>query len=158
MKQKYRAFTLIELLVVATILAMLAVIVIVNLEKARVKARDAQRKADLTKIAGALDTYKIDSKSYIIATTFAGLSGTGNFAPVISGGYIASIPTDPISDSTHFYQYKGEVGRYKLKALSENITSGDSNAQAKAGDFYNSCTGCDVTFYQISTDATALAW
>lgn len=155
MKLKYsKGFTLIELMVVSTILAMLAVIVIVNLEKARVKSRDTQRKADLTKLAGALDTYKMDKKTYIVMDNMTDISST-NFALLTTGGYLATIPVDPVNDATHKYQYRGEAARYKLRALSENIKTGDADAQTKAGDFYDPNSS---TYFQISTDQTALTW
>lgn len=159
MKIKYsKAFTLVELLIVATIIAMLSVVVIVNLNKARIKSRDTQRKADLTKLAGALDTYKMDAKSYIVLGSMTEITST-NFAPLTTGGYLPTIPVDPIDDATYFYEYQGNATRYKLRARSENITSTtDTNASTKAGDFYNSCASCDIRYYQISTDATALAW
>ena len=156
MKIKYsKAFTLIELLVVTTIIAMLSVIVIVNLNKARIKSRDAQRKADLTKLAGALDTYKMDAKSYILQGSMVNID-TLDFTPLTTGGYITTIPVDPVNDTSHKYQYRGDASRYKLRAKSENITSTtDPNASTKAGDFYNSV---EATYFQISTDATALTW
>lgn len=155
MKIKYsKGFTLIELMVVATIIAMLAVIVLVNLNKARVMSRDAQRKADLTKLAGALDTYKMDKKTYIVISSITSITPT-NFAPLTDGGYMATIPVDPISDTTYKYQYRGELARYKLRALSENIKADDTNAQTKAGEFYDPD---NIRYLQISTDATALAW
>lgn len=50
-------FTLIELLVVITIIGLLSSIVMASLNSARVKARDAKRKAELRQIATALELY-----------------------------------------------------------------------------------------------------
>jgi len=52
-----KGFTLIELLVVIAIIGLLATIVMVSLNTARVKARDTKRKAELKQIAMALEMY-----------------------------------------------------------------------------------------------------
>lgn len=62
MKQK--GFTLIELLVVVSIIGLLASIVLVSLNSARAKAREARRLADLQQIDRALALYYSDNGSY----------------------------------------------------------------------------------------------
>jgi len=52
-----RGFTLIELLVVISIIGLLASIMLVSINSARMKARDAQRKATLKQIEKALELY-----------------------------------------------------------------------------------------------------
>ncbi|MDD5589740.1 MAG: type II secretion system protein [Candidatus Portnoybacteria bacterium] len=54
-KGEKRGFTLIELLVVIAIIGILATIVLVSLNSARVKARDARRQSDIHQIALAME-------------------------------------------------------------------------------------------------------
>lgn len=62
-KTKSKGFTLIELLVVIAIISLLSSIVMVSLNSARMKARDAQRVAILGQIRTAIELY-FDDKGY----------------------------------------------------------------------------------------------
>lgn len=57
-------FTLIELLVVIAIIGLLASIVLVSVNRARAKARDSKRKAELHQIAIALEMYATEYGGY----------------------------------------------------------------------------------------------
>jgi len=61
-----KAFTLIELMVVVVIIGILAGIVMINLESAQSKARDARRKSDLNTIAKAVQIYRENIGNYIL--------------------------------------------------------------------------------------------
>ena len=61
---KQKGFTLIELLVVIAIIGLLASIVLVSVNSAREKARDARRKADLHQIQLALEMYYDNNGHY----------------------------------------------------------------------------------------------
>jgi prepilin-type N-terminal cleavage/methylation domain-containing protein len=68
MKKKYNqnGFTLIELLVVITIIGLLSSLAVVSLNSARIKARDALRKADMAQMRTAVNLYYSDYNKYPI--------------------------------------------------------------------------------------------
>ena len=63
-----KGFTLIELLVVIAIIGLLASVVLLALNSARAKSRDAKRLADVRQIASALELYFNDKSAYPTGT------------------------------------------------------------------------------------------
>ena len=119
-----RGFTLIELLVVIAIIGILASIVLVSLQTARQKSRDARRIADIKNIQLALEEYYNDFLVYP-RDIYAGSSGS----PVSSGlapAYMSSVPTDPNGTNCGWTgtAYATNSGHYCYTAL--NTSSGFS--------------------------------
>lgn len=88
--KKQSGFTLIELLVVIAIIGLLASVVLLSLNSARAKSRDAKRVSDVRQIASAMELYFNDNNTY--PTTY------GPLVP----NYIGSWPTypQPVADGT----------------------------------------------------------
>ena len=83
MKKNRKGFTLIELLVVIAIIGILATIVLVSLNTARQKARDARRISDLRQVQLALQMY------YDTATAYP--ASLAELVPT----YMSAAPVDP---------------------------------------------------------------
>lgn len=106
MFKKKNGFTLIELLVVIFIIMILASTIIVSLNTARQRSRDARRISDLTMVASALQLYYADNHDYPANGTTSNCSMNISrcwFVNMINGlknnapSYISSCPVDPSS-------------------------------------------------------------
>ena len=120
-------FTLIELLVVIAIIGLLASVVLLALNSARAKSRDAKRLADIRQIASAMELYFNDVNSYPTVIT-AGVFSNGIMGPVkLSPAYIGLIPaatTPPDgscassgANSNEFWMFANVAGTQQLTSV-----------------------------------------
>jgi len=123
-KKYNKGFTLIELLVVISIIGLLASIVLVSLNSARMKARDARRKSDIKQLEIALEMNYDRHGAYTQPenmcsdTSYGGFGrcgsagGTGDWdansdlRDLITDGFMSVLPKDPINNSTYNYTYE----------------------------------------------------
>lgn len=122
-------FTLVELLVVISVIGLLASVILISLNSARAKARDARRIADLRQAASALELYFDTNSQYppdVVACDTSrggsvdctpGTSGVpgewvaGGFASV-SPAFMSSLPKDPENlNNPNFYYYEPVAGQ-----------------------------------------------
>jgi prepilin-type N-terminal cleavage/methylation domain-containing protein len=109
-----RGFTLIELLVVIAVIGVLASVILVSLNSARAKARDAQREENSVSIRTALEAYFFDHGNFPLCGNYEspgsdGISSMNGFVvrsydtnwdgclAVALQPYIASLPKDMIN-------------------------------------------------------------
>ncbi len=111
--KKYSGFTLIELLVVIAIIGILAAVVLVSLNSARAKSRDARRVADVHQLQTALELFYNDCGGYPVQATALNITGgtqalysgtitgnscanTGGFGSSAAGNtYLGQTPANP---------------------------------------------------------------
>lgn len=124
-------FTLIEILVVVFIIALLASIVIINVNQSRLRARDARRLSDMENIRNALEFYYESNRAYPALcgdptgpTMPAGCyrySGTSptNWVPSITPQFLPVLPVDPKNTGYSIYIYGSNGKDFKMMALME---------------------------------------
>ena len=139
-KYKNEGFTLVELLVVIAIIGILASVVLVSLNSARGKARDARRISDLHQISLAMENYYDANQAYPA-------QDSGNVVPAVLTtpvAYLTTIPKDPPTGAIYTYNSAGcspANQKYILKATLENYQA----ALASDIDGTNCTVVCDAT-------------
>jgi len=173
---KKSGFTLIELLVVIAIIGLLASIVLVSLNSARAKARDAKRIADIRQIQAALEMYYDQNGTYPISGNCGATSPNGgwcNSVQSLSGGhwirngasnlgaYLSNDPIDPKQGSspnwtpggggTYFYYANdyGGAGQWYM------IVFGLENT-AHAFQSQDGVTACDGTYFHYGNGTNGI--
>ena len=109
-------FTLIELLVVIAIIGILAAVVLVSLNSARVRGRDARRLSDLQQISLAMELYN-DQNAGVYPDDGVGGVGTApdaaSFTTVVgvlvTSNLIPQVPADPLAGRVYVAQVNAET-------------------------------------------------
>ncbi len=135
LKQKnQKGFTLIELLVVIAIIGLLASVVLLALNSARQKSRDAKRLADVRQIASALELYFDTNNGYPTAAS-GGLSA-------LVPNYLGQLPTFPLpNDGCNTASYSYTAGNtpstyqvlFCLSATTGGISPAGNHTLTQAG-------------------------
>jgi prepilin-type N-terminal cleavage/methylation domain-containing protein len=109
---KKKGFTMIEMMVAFLLISILIAFVFVQMNGATNTGKDAQRKADINLLAGAVASYSADhygSKPIsVTACTIGG--GTNQCSTSITQSlqtYLTTLPTDPTSGVYYIYQSDG---------------------------------------------------
>lgn len=140
MKTLSKGFTLIEMLVVISIIGILATLVAANLNSARSRARDTQRKSDIKNISTALRLYYNDIGRYPAndgsyqlkacdpATATCTWGSQWNIGTTV---YMQSLPKDPLSPTSDYrYTLGASSDNYTLQACLENASDNSGVAAA----------------------------
>jgi len=124
-----KGFTLIELLVVIALIGILSTLVLANLNSARERSRDVQRKSDLRNIQTALRIYYNDLGGFPDSNASYAILGCGALGTTAcSWGaewsvgttvYMSLLPTDPQPSQSYRY-IQTDMDTYALEACLEN--------------------------------------
>lgn len=111
-----KAFTLIELLIVISIIGILTGLATISYNSIQLRSRDAQRKNDLQQLKLALSSYYTGQtpNQYVAATTKDTVANILN-TPLVTGGYIKTLPSDPLGTGNYIYKYQSFVTNGKQK-------------------------------------------
>ncbi|OGE79371.1 MAG: hypothetical protein A2751_05465 [Candidatus Doudnabacteria bacterium RIFCSPHIGHO2_01_FULL_46_14] len=117
MKTNFKSpgFTLIELLVVISVIGFLASIILVSLNSARAKARDARIIADFKQINNALDLFydKNNRMPNNYNPGFGACNGGGYFEQsmqeLVNDGFISRVPVPPPGGNEYCYYNYGNA-------------------------------------------------
>jgi general secretion pathway protein G len=114
---KRSAFTLIELLIAVVIIGILAAIGLGQFHNAQIRARDAQRKDNLSSVAKALEMYYSDQGRYPDDLSW----GSSLFDPDEQETiYMKDLPNDPSSGAKYDYETDDLGSYYRLYAYIEH--------------------------------------
>lgn len=127
MKKNIRAFTLVELMIVIGIIAFLAVLISAYLRSQIYKSYDARRKAEIKRIAIAVEEYEKDNNCYPLPSAVSCTVGTG-LRP-----YMDKVPCDPLTKVSYMYEHEDSVCPKWFKIYADLDNESDSDYTANIG-------------------------
>lgn len=95
MSSERKGFTTMELLIVIALIGILATIIILFVNSARAKGRDAQRMSDIEQIRTAIELYIIDNGVAPDMFAVDKESSWNNLSALLVPTYIPTLPIDP---------------------------------------------------------------
>ncbi len=112
--KKEKGFTLIELLVVIAVIGILASVIMVSLNSARAKARDARRIADMKAVSTALYFYYDTYGTYPRISPLTTNQWSDNFnamaQDLVNAGFLGSVPVPPSGGGYNYFNYGSGSG------------------------------------------------
>jgi prepilin-type N-terminal cleavage/methylation domain-containing protein len=139
MKKNVQGFTLIEIMIAMAIVAILSGVGFTAYTASLQRSRDSQRKADLSQIQRALETYLMDHSLYPEATADHKIDGcydtdTNTVGITCEWGqefvflvntaekaYMSTLPRDPQAYQSYQYYVSSDLKKYQLFTILENL-------------------------------------
>ncbi len=134
---KKSGFTLIEMMVVVLIIGLLASIVTISVNNARMRGRDARRQADVDTIRNAVELLLNQNNGtwpagIVNLTTYTTSVGWGTFGTALTGaGVLSVMPTPPVATTS--YRFRRNGNNYEVDAQME-VTGAGTPAATDGGD------------------------
>jgi len=95
MNKRIKGFTLVELMVIVGLIAIMLVLILISLNRSRVKARDNVRVADIQTIRLALEEYRAQCGVFPDALDLTANNGRRGTCIITLGDVLGEIPTAP---------------------------------------------------------------
>jgi general secretion pathway protein G len=129
LRRKERGFTLIEMIIVIAIVMILTGIAVPIYKSHIVHAREAVLKEDLYTLRNAIDQYTMDKSK-----------APQDLNELVTAGYLARIPQDPMTYSTETWQVVQEDTLLSIDQTAPGISDvhSGSNATSSDGAVYSS--------------------
>ncbi len=120
-RKNITGMTLVEIIVVVSIIAFLAVLILVAFRSQIFKGVDAKRKSDIRRIQTAVEEYEKDNDCYPLPQVVICSPGTG-LVP-----YLSKIPCDPETKASYYYEHEGTACPrwYRIYARLTNVNDLD---------------------------------
>jgi len=141
MKLNQKGFTLIELLVVISIIGTLSALIVNNLNDSRVRARDSNRKQNLTQLKTALRLYYNDYQTYPAGTNSDTLNACGEDGTDICSDTFTVGPADA---DTVYMKTLPEFERYTQTDEGDGFIITVILENASDSDIIPSQTNCSI--------------
>ena len=133
-------FTLIELMVVIGIIGLISTTVLVSLQGARAKARDAQRIQEFSQVQKALELYYGDKEKYPAGYDGGQCFGDNPNLASDLASYLAPLPQEPVSGRMCYAYFSDSEGSgYKIMADLEKNPDLEMNDCGIYSDIYELC-------------------
>lgn len=134
------------LIIIILVMVLIGLILVgFNLYKVQqIKKRDQQRKADITRIQGALEIYKsgtLNARYYPTVLISSTLEETGS---------IPIIPTDPLNTEAYVYTYIGSPSPCAGGCIGYTLTACLENKNDKEKNTTSPIAPCTTRSYQVS--------
>ena len=154
---KDRGFTLVELMVVIAIMSILALITFAQFSTAQAKARDIQRKSDVSSLGKSLQMYFADYGYF--PTEIGGANSSdewrGDFRDAADYVYMKNLPVDNTQNDTYPYCYIAAGGTadkpLKYAVVTRLEYAGDSEARDLTGIY---CGTVGYNFMVVSPNTS----
>lgn len=122
-RQSEQGFTLLELMIVMVIIGLLAAIAIPSYVNNVRRAKEAVLKEDLHTMREAIDSYTVDKQK-----------APQSLDDLVEGGYLKTMPKDPITDRTDTWMPVQEDSLMSIDQTEPGIDDVHSGSQALASD------------------------